>query len=209
MAKYHHGNLRHVLIQVATELLAVEGTHGLSLRKMAQKAGVSHNAPYMHFADKEAVLAAIAEEGFRLLAVEVEAAIDARTERLCQRSDRQDTRQQLIAASDAYVRFAQARPNHLQVMFAPYDAVKYPDLLAASAASLDRLFELVKSGRENGTLVTGDPHVMTKAIWSMVHGIASISIAYKTTAILSANDSAADVVSVFINYLLDGIATKD
>lgn len=201
MAKYHHGNLRHVLIQVATELLAVEGTHGLSLRKMAQKAGVSHNAPYMHFADKEAVLAAIAEEGFRLLAMEVEAAMD--------RSDRQDTRQQLIAASEAYVRFAQARPNHLQVMFAPYDAVKYPDLLAASAASLDRLFELVKSGRENGTLVAGDPHVMTKAIWSMVHGIASISIAYQTTTILSTNDSDTDVVSVFINYLLDGIATKD
>ena len=201
MAKYHHGNLRHVLIEVATELLAVEGTHGLSLRKMAQKAGVSHNAPYMHFADKEAVLAAIAEEGFRLLAVEVEAAIEG--------SDKQDTRQQLIAASEAYVRFAQARPNHLQVMFAPYDAVKYPDLLAASAASLARLFELVKSGRENGTLVAGDPHVMTKAIWSMVHGIASISIAYQTTTILSANDSAADVVEVFINYLLDGMATKD
>jgi AcrR family transcriptional regulator len=201
MAKYHHGDLRNVLIQVATELLAVEGTHGLSLRKMAQKAGVSHNAPYMHFPDKEAVLAAIAEAGFRLLEIEVEAAID--------RSDRQDTRQQLIAASNAYVRFAMARPNHLQVMFDPYDPVKYPDLFAASTASLNRLFELVKSGRENGTLIAGDPHAMTKAIWSMVHGIASISIAYKTTMILSEDDSNEDVVSVFINYLLDGIAVKN
>jgi AcrR family transcriptional regulator len=75
MAKYHHGNLRNALIAIATELLAEEGVHALSLRKMAQRAGVSHNAPYMHFADREAVLVAIAEEGFRLLSVEVESTI--------------------------------------------------------------------------------------------------------------------------------------
>ena len=62
--KYHHGNLRNKLIAIATELLSEEGAHSLSLRKISQRAGVSHNAPYMHFADKEAVLAAIAEEGF-------------------------------------------------------------------------------------------------------------------------------------------------
>ena len=75
MAKYHHGNLRNALLAIATELLVEDGIQALSLRKMAQRAGVSHNAPYMHFADKEAVLAAIAEEGFRRLAIEVEAAI--------------------------------------------------------------------------------------------------------------------------------------
>ena len=54
MPKYHHGDLRNTLIEIATVLLAEEGVHGVSLRKMAQQAGVSHNAPYMHFADKEA-----------------------------------------------------------------------------------------------------------------------------------------------------------
>jgi AcrR family transcriptional regulator len=199
MAKYHHGDLRNALIATAMELLAEEGTHGLSLRKMAQKVGVSHNAPYMHFADKEAVLAAIAEEGFRLLSVEVESAIATAGN---------GTREKLMAASNAYVKFAIDRPDRLQVMFYPYNAVKYPQAIAASQASLDRLLELVKTGQENGTLIAGNPQEMTKAIWTMVHGIATISIAYQTNILLSENTSTQRDVSVLVNFLLDGLARE-
>jgi AcrR family transcriptional regulator len=200
MAKYHHGNLRNTLIKVATELLAEEGTHALSLRKMAQRAGVSHNAPYMHFADKEAVLAEIAEEGFRLLAIEIESAIATADT---------STYGQLIAASNAYIRFALDRPNHLQVMFRPYEVEKYPSLLAASQAALNCLFELVKSGQENNTLIAGDTHQMTKSIWAMVHGVAVISIACQTNMLLPENVSIDEgVATVFVGFLLDGLATK-
>jgi AcrR family transcriptional regulator len=198
VVKYHHGDLRNVLIQVATKLLATEGVQGLSLRKIAGQAGVSHNAPYMHFADKEAVLAAVAEAGFQLLATEVAAAID--------RCHPNDTRQQLIAASRAYVRFAIDRPHHLQVMFSAYDIERYPDLLSASETSLNRLFDLVEAGQTNGTLIAGNPHEMTKAIWSMVHGLASISIAYQTSSILPERDSIEDVATILVNHLLDGMA---
>ena len=197
MPKYHHGDLRNALVEIATELLAESGVHGLSLRKMAQKAGVSHNAPYMHFADKEAVLAAIAEAGFRLLAIEVQSAIALAD---------QSIRQQLVAASTAYVKFAIDRANHVQVMFHPFDVEKYPSLLAASQASLNLLFELVKSGQEQGELKAGDPHAMTKSIWAMVHGVATISISYQTTNILLEQNSTDDVVSVFVSFLLDGLA---
>ena len=196
MPKYHHGDLRNTLIEIATVLLAEEGVHGVSLRKMAQQAGVSHNAPYMHFPDKESVLAAIAEAGFGLLVVEVQSAIS--------RSGA-STRQQLVAASNAYVNFAIDRANHLQVMFHPFDVEKYPSLLAASQGSLNLLFELVKSGQDNGELKAGDPHAMTKSIWAMVHGIATISIAHKTTSLLPQN-STTDVVSLFVSFLLDGLA---
>jgi hypothetical protein len=108
------------------------------------------------------VLAAIAEEGFRLLSVEVESAISTAGN---------STRQQLMAASNAYVNFAIDRPDRLQVMFYPYNAVKYPQAIAASQASLDRLLELVKTGQENETLISGNPQEMTKAIWAMAkHG---------------------------------------
>jgi AcrR family transcriptional regulator len=212
MPKYHHGDLRNTLIEIAIVLLAEEGVHGVSLRKMAQQAGVSHNAPYMHFPDKESVLAAIAEAGFRLLAVEVQSAIS--------RSGA-STRQQLVAASNAYVNFAIDRANHLQVMFYPFDVEKYPSLLIASQGSLNLLFELVKSGQDNGELKAGDPHAMTKSIWAMVHGIATTSlalakplpeqkpsrmeIAYKTTSLLP-QSSTTDVVSLFVSFLLDGLA---
>ncbi|HRF96152.1 MAG TPA: helix-turn-helix domain-containing protein, partial [Aggregatilineales bacterium] len=61
---YHHGDLRNALLVGATEMLAQEGVHGLSLRQVAKHIGVSHNAPYQHFPDKEALIAAIAEQGF-------------------------------------------------------------------------------------------------------------------------------------------------
>jgi AcrR family transcriptional regulator len=197
MPKYHHGDLRNALIEIAAELLAEDGLHALSLRKMAQRAGVSHNAPYMHFADKEAVLAAIAEEGFRLLAIEVASAV-------AQAGN--SARQRLIAASNAYVCFALNHSNHLQVMFRPSDLTKYPSLLEASQASLNQLFELVKSGQENGELRSGDTHKMTKAIWTMVHGIAAIAIVHKPASRLPEKTATEDVVSVFISFLLDGLA---
>ena len=73
--EYHHGDLRNALIQAGLAILAEEGTHALSLRAAARRSGVSHAAPYRHFADKEALLAAIAEQGFNTLAASVRAAI--------------------------------------------------------------------------------------------------------------------------------------
>jgi AcrR family transcriptional regulator len=195
MVKYHHGDLRNTLLTIATELLAADGIQALSLRKIAQKAGVSHNAPYMHFADKEAVLVAIATEGFRLLSLDVEAAMA-----LAETS----ARQQLLAACNAYVRFAIDRAAHLQVMFRSIDVTKYPDLAAVSQASLHRLSELVKSGMERGEFRAGDPAEMTIAIWTMVHGIATLSVAYQPTLLLP-RDSIEDIVVGSIGHLLDGI----
>src|SRR5438552_2670358 len=65
---YHHGDLRNALIQAGLELLAESGAAALDLRKVARKAGVSHAAPYRHFADKQALIAAINTEGYRRLA---------------------------------------------------------------------------------------------------------------------------------------------
>ena len=72
---YHHGNLRNALIVASMAILAEEGAAALTLRKAARKAGVSHAAPYRHFADKDALLAAIAEEGFQRLSAMIETAV--------------------------------------------------------------------------------------------------------------------------------------
>jgi AcrR family transcriptional regulator len=197
MVKYHHGNLRNRLIEIANELLAEEGVSDLSLRKIAHRAGVSHNAPYMHFADKEAVLAAIAEAGFQLLATEVEAAIATAGD---------SYRQQLLAASHAYVRFGLDRPHHLQVMFCAYDESKYPHVLSAARGSLDRLLKLVTDGQDRGEFIAGNPQEMTKAIWAMVHGIATLSISYQTQMLLPGKISTEESVFVFMKLLLDGLA---
>src|SRR5579885_21125 len=64
---YHHGNLREALIEASLDLIAESGPKALTLREAARRAGVSHNAPYRHFQDKDDLLAAVAAQGFREL----------------------------------------------------------------------------------------------------------------------------------------------
>jgi AcrR family transcriptional regulator len=67
VSTYHHGELRPALLRAAAKILEKEGREAISLRDLARRAGVSHGAPYRHFADRQALLAALADEGFALL----------------------------------------------------------------------------------------------------------------------------------------------
>src|SRR6266478_9089319 len=98
---YHHGDLRHALIQAGLEMLAEGGAAALDLRKVARKAGVSHAAPYRHFADKQALIAAINEEGFHRLAERIQHALQEVPD---------DAFEQLFGIARAYVQFAQENP---------------------------------------------------------------------------------------------------
>src|SRR2546429_977719 len=70
---YHHGNLRQALIDAALELIEERGVPALTLREVARQVGVTHAAPQRHFADRAALVAAVAEQGFRGLAAHVAA----------------------------------------------------------------------------------------------------------------------------------------
>ena len=74
---YHHGNLRSELLEQAERVLADRGAGALSLRELAREIGVSHAAPRRHFADKQALLDALAEDGFDRLGAELRAALHA------------------------------------------------------------------------------------------------------------------------------------
>src|SRR5690349_3367842 len=107
---YQHGNLREALVQAGLKLLAEGGVEGLSLRAAAQLAGVSHAAPYRHFKDKDALVAAIAEQGFRLLTASMRAELE-------QLGAGADTHQRMRALGQGYVRFAREHPGYLGVIF--------------------------------------------------------------------------------------------
>jgi AcrR family transcriptional regulator len=161
---YHHGDLRAALIRAGLAILAEEGVQALTLRAAARRAGVSHNAPYRHFADKEALLAAIAEEGFLDLAARVEEA-RARAQG--------GPRAQLEESGWAYVQFALAHPDHLRVMFdVPItDPQAHPGLLAAGARAFNVLVEIIEAGQRAGEIVAGNSRQLAFAAWSMVHGL--------------------------------------
>ena len=116
---YHHGNLRQELVKAGLETLEQEGVSGISLRKLSRDIGVSHNAPYMHFSNKEELLAALAEEGFIELTKELKKSIIEAGETF------QD---QLREAAICYVQFAVSRPAQMGIMFQHYAHEKNPQL---------------------------------------------------------------------------------
>ena len=104
---YHHGDLRRALIEAARAILEKEGVAALSLRAAARGAGVSQAAPYHHFTDKEALVGAVAAEGFAELDRAMRAAMAGAA----------DAEAQLNASGVAYVAFAVANPALFRIMF--------------------------------------------------------------------------------------------
>src|SRR5687767_15921657 len=107
---YHHGDLRRAMVQAALEILRETQSLELSLRELARRAGVSHNAPYKHFADKRELLAAVSAAGFEMLAKRMARAI----------AGRGNAREQLFAMLRAYVDHGVDNPALYRLMFGDY-----------------------------------------------------------------------------------------
>ena len=157
---YHHGALKAALLDAADALLDEGGAGAVSLREAARRAGVSATAPYRHFADKEALLAALATRGFEQFG----AALDEAA---------RDASDPLAAMGLAYVRFALARPGRFRLMFGPgIDRSRFPELQAAAARAFERLVAGVEANPRPGR----EPDARTGAIaaWALVHGLAQL-----------------------------------
>lgn len=166
---YHHGDLPSALVREALGLVAEVGTGAFTLREVARRVGVSHTAPYRHFADKKALLTAIAAEGSRELARRVETALAEAGPAL---------RPRFLAAGFAYVRFALDRPVHFQVMYARGDIdTEDAAMLAARDASFGLLLRFIQEGQAEGALVAGAPEELATPIWAMHHGLATLAAA--------------------------------
>ncbi len=164
---YHHGNLREALLEAAIRLIAEVGPKAFTLREVARRAGVSHNAPYRHFQDKDELLAAVGTEGFRELTEAMLVAAKSQTSALGR----------LKRAGLAYVSFALRRPEHFTIMFdASAFERKHPDSVAAGEQSFGTLLSFVKSCQDEGQLPSGDPLQFALLAWSMVHGVAKLAI---------------------------------
>src|SRR5262245_42615036 len=104
---YHHGHLRETLLAAAIRLIAEVGPTAFTLREVARRAGVSHNAPYRHFRDRDDLIAAVAAQGYHEL---TQAMVEAA-------GSKGDALERLKSAGLGYVSFALRRPEHFTVMF--------------------------------------------------------------------------------------------
>jgi len=164
---YHHGDLRNALVQAGTQMLAETGVDGLSMRRVAAQLGVSHNAPYQHFADKEAILAAIAVQGFRALDSAITSALAALPPDM-------PPLEQLKAVGAAYVTFVLANPHYVPVMFGTLPHERYPELSEVSLAALDRLAAVFRLAQAQDDIVPGSADDRAVLAWTMLHGLSSI-----------------------------------
>ena len=160
-ATYHHGDLRTALLSAARVLLDEGGVGAVSLREAARRAGVSPAACYRHFTDKEALLTALAVQGFDEFAQALGQAV-------------QGGRQSFAEMGVAYVAFAVQRPGLFRLMFGPAvaDRSRSPELLQAIAAAT-RLFEGGLKSHTRGE--PGSPVTGLRA-WATVHGLATLAI---------------------------------
>ena len=163
-ARYHHGDLRAALVAAALTLLREVGPAGLSLRAVARAAGVSAMAPYRHFPDKDALLAAVATHGFALFATRLEAPLECAT----------DPRAALIEQGVAYVTFACTESALFRLMFGPLIArAKAREALHQGGAPAYAALERAVAA------MVADPArrpVVALACWSVAHGLACLLV---------------------------------
>ncbi len=164
---YHHGDLRRTLLDASLALVEEEGLSALSMREVAKRAGVTHAAPYHHFADRAAVMVAIAEEGFTLLREEMSRAASAAGPGADQR---------LAASGIGYVTFALQHPAHFRVMFRPELASTDPDCAPPGERSAyTALEEIITACETEGLAPPAAGHdTLVLMSWSLVHGLASL-----------------------------------
>ncbi|MPZ24675.1 MAG: TetR family transcriptional regulator [Dehalococcoidia bacterium] len=163
---YHHGNLRPALLAQAEHTLREQGLDGLALRELARQVGVSHAAPRRHFADRQALLDALAESGWARLEAEVRAAVESAGE---------DYEARLRASGQAYVRFATRDAALLELMFASRQGRQVATLQEATAGAFSVLVELVQDGQASGVVEPGDPQRMALLLFATVQGIAALA----------------------------------
>ncbi|AVI00201.1 TetR/AcrR family transcriptional regulator (plasmid) [Streptomyces sp. WAC00288] len=158
---YHHGDLRAACLRAARELLEEDGSAGLSLRAVARRAGVSATAPYRHYADREALVSAVAAEGYRELAEYLSAASPAPS-----------TPDDLAAVAVAYVRFALEHPALFRAMFAePCDPTS-EERVAATAAISEYVQGIVRDAFPG----VDDTNALSTTVWALVHGLAFLHL---------------------------------
>jgi AcrR family transcriptional regulator len=157
---YHHGALRRALLGGARDLLAERGAAAFSLSELARRVGVSTAAPYRHFADKDALLDALAEEGYVAFHTGLEEGARAAS----------DPGDRVVRLGVVYLGFAADNPALFEIMFR--DRPGRP----SGPATFELLVTAVEQAQQAGALPAGQPPAtLARTIWAMLHGLAVLA----------------------------------
>jgi len=197
-SSYHHGDLSTALINAGLSLLKEKGVEGVSLRAVATLAGVSHSAPYRHYKNKTALLAAIALRGFDQLCEAVQQVM---------REWPNDPKKQLIESGKSYVRLAVANPEMAQLMFG--GLLKPEDLdeeyCKHSQQAFQALLQVLQNGEDKNLYKPVSNMQRALATWSMVHGLAMLASAGQLGPNVEDEEHLLQLTEYVATVILDGI----
>jgi AcrR family transcriptional regulator len=189
--------LPRTLFDAALRIVETQGTGALTLRAVARLAGVSQAAPYRHFANKEAILAAVAEEGFRSLMIAMRQTIEACGDVPVAR---------LRAVGIGYVTFATSHPSHFRVMFGRdmADRSAFPTLRQVASDTLGVVVDAIADCQRAGLVRSEEPAAdLAVTAWSTVHGLSALLV----DGVLER--SAADVAEMVTRDLFLGLGARE
>jgi AcrR family transcriptional regulator len=158
------GDVRRLVLDAALDIITSTGAESLSMREVARRAGVSHQAPYHYFGDRSGIFAAISEEGFSALAGAFRDVDFSNTSAA-------------KAGFIAYLNFARSHVGHFRVMFRQdiCGVTDNEETANAASSAFDELLQMV--ARTIGSSV--DPkaaHTFAFTMWSQAHGLATLVI---------------------------------
>jgi len=165
---YHHGDLRRALLVEAARTIRAEGIEAVTLRAVGARLGVSRTALYRHFADKSALLAAVAREGFQRFRQDLTEAW----------TDAGGGRAGFTAMGRAYVHFALANSSHYRVMFGDFRdlSTRDPELAADASAAFQVLVDALITLQSDSLIRPDETRQLARFIWATMHGIAMLAI---------------------------------
>ena len=167
---YHHGDLRQTLLVSAKQLIAEAGIENLSLRRLAERAGVSRTAPYHHFSDKNDLLCAIAAEGFRRRHQSAMAGFD---------DDNKTMLEKFEGYVNGYIQFAVDSPEEYELMFGRSiwkQQNSTEELRDVAYPCFQHQVDMVRTWQRCGLIAGDNPLRTSQVIWGALHGIAKLLI---------------------------------
>lgn len=200
-SSYHHGDLRAALLSTALEIIAEQGPQGLTIREVARRVGVSHTAPYRHFADKDEMLVAVVEQGFSLMRDTMQAGKAAAAT---------DPISQFAAAGSAYIEFALQHPAYYRIMYsgnllfnAGQEALQH-----TSADTFRELVEDVRTCQQLNLIRPGDPAQQALAILATVHGFVTLVNDGRVEALLGEEYSVDEMRDTVMAAIFQGVGIE-
>lgn len=181
---------RDALLDAAEELLDAGGVEAVTLREVGRRAGVSHNAPYKHFASKEALLAAIAARELLRMRDTLVGGLAPDT----------PPEVALRAVFAGYARWALTYPRRFKLIFGPWSTGS-DELARAAHATMDQLLGVVRAAQEHGTLPAGPPERLTALLQAVAHGAADLQTAGHLAPDGKGGTDAAGLVADLLDHL--------